>query len=257
MYMFNKFAYLSGIIDSEGCFRFAKESRKKTICYKPCLSIGMTDKSLIEYITTLFPTSIHCSKRQNKLTFYMIRYMSNKTEQILEKVYPFLRVKKDQADIILKVIKIKRNLFGKSRSLEDIYYPLDKKITELKHKSAENFYEILPEIPIFDNIEDEYSYQAGLIDGDGCLHYSEKEYARKDRNNKKYPHTNRAISVMMNNPEGILPLGILFNTKVARRKKVFFIQIKGKQLKVALEALIPYLILKKEKAKLLLDSFSL
>ena len=251
---FNPYAYLAGLIDAEGCLRLNKKRNNNKIKYRPQIDVGASDKIYLDYLISVFPAVIYVNNDNKKInplykTMYTARYRSLATKNILEKIYPFLRIKKSQADILLKAFIIKNNFISGSHvSLDEEYQKLYKEISLLKTIKANN-YNTLPEISPF-SLDDELSYLAGLLDGDGSLTNRQTEIVRKDRNNKKYKIHIKRLAIMMNQPEGLLFLSKWADSPIYRAKQntVFYIQISGQKLINILQQLSPYLILHRQTA---------
>lgn len=257
---FNFYAYLAGLVDAEGCLMITKKriypitSQKER--YAPTITIGMTDREPLELITKHWPKNIWVSPRPPNKTMYVLRYQTNLTKEILEKIYPFLRVKREQADVIWEIIKLKNHYQQTGISNKTQQLKLVEKITKLKDKNVYH-YDTLPEVAPFNNLEDEYSYFAGLVDGDGHIGSYESKVKRPDRNNKIYTRRWYKLAVKMNQPEGLIVFAKLFNSQIKKditnNHKQFSLQMSGENLQKALIVLIPHLQLKREKAQDLLQ----
>jgi hypothetical protein len=257
----NNYAYLAGLIDAEGCLMLKKKLRQhgKTYTYQPCIEIGMTDEWMLKWVATLFPRRIYAVKRKDKphyKTMYYLRYMSQQSREILKTVYPFLSVKREQADILLKVLTTKDERPARWTSRQEEYESLKQKITHLK-KKHNNDYLVLPLPLVFDNQENELSYLGGLIDGDGGLGIWHNQVTRPDRNNKIYNQKFRQLKIEMNQPEGMLILAKRYGVKIHKNQKAptFCVYLFGQNLRLALQDLLPYLKLKKESAMKVLESY--
>lgn len=149
------YAYAAGLIDGEGCIfvRKNKDSRRVTEAYDLGLKVTMTDYNSVKYLHNLFKVGhIIEYKKENPIHnngwSWVVR--SNKAAEVLNKILPYLKLKKEQA---LKALEFQDtfNTFYKTVPKEIIelrrhYYEL---IKELKHTSTkENNEYNLPSVEI-------------------------------------------------------------------------------------------------------------
>ena len=94
-------AYFSGLIDAEGCFRIAQFQSKRVgrnRSYISVLEIGNTKLPIFPWIIQRFGGNVTyrapTSRRHNAMVIWSLK--SNALHQILDKIYPFLRVKKER-----------------------------------------------------------------------------------------------------------------------------------------------------------------
>lgn len=254
----NPYSYIAGLIDAEGCLQINTKKRQNShrLKYSCIITIGMRDKGPLDYVASVFPKKIYESVIKGK-PFYTIRFLNTQSREVLSKVLPFLLVKREQAEIMLKVFEIKDNLPPKvTHPMTEIYDKFKNSISELKKKNQKNYTD-LPKINFSEIPDDDYSYIAGLIDGDGCINKHTREYIRKEKNRQQTPRiiTHLCCSIEMNQPEGILKFANIFDGNIQRREKTFKVAIHGKKMQAALEILKNYLILKRQPAQECLDYF--
>lgn len=103
-------AYLAGIIDGEGHVAIAKRrpnkrSGEKSPGYLNTLRVGSTDPRLLEWILAKTKCgSIHQEKlRPNCKPFYIWGVSSIEAERVLRIVYPYLVIKKEQAELVFQL----------------------------------------------------------------------------------------------------------------------------------------------------------
>lgn len=164
--MFNEYAYVAGIIDGEGCFRINKTKRKNQNRYKyACtLTINMLDIYPLELMSKLFPTKI----RKTPI-IYSVRYNHRQTIEIINKLSNHLIIKKNEADLLLQLDKIKRNYnFSLPQRMHDIYEPLYQQCRDLKANKSE-FMDFQIQYAQNQSPEPNLSYIGGLIDAEGCF----------------------------------------------------------------------------------------
>lgn len=83
-------AYLAGLFDGEGCLTRANG--------RPVIQIGMTDRDVIEYLTSLGGTMREEHPPGNRRPLYRWRLLARREViEFLDAVLPYLRVKRDDA----------------------------------------------------------------------------------------------------------------------------------------------------------------
>jgi len=108
-------AYMAGIVDGEGCFFIGKIPKKKgdgyvSEHYRGLLKIDNTDKRLIEWIDTVFSgtSSAQCrttSSRKFEREIFTWNATGDRLLDMCEQLIPYLVIKKEQCDIMIKFRK--------------------------------------------------------------------------------------------------------------------------------------------------------
>lgn len=98
-------AYMAGYIDGEGCIRMGS--------YSPKLSMESCNPHPMRFFNSLFPTAE--VKRMKRLTnknkpVYRIEYNGINAIQIMSLVLPYLIEKKDQAEKLIQIYRLKQEL---------------------------------------------------------------------------------------------------------------------------------------------------
>ena len=91
------FAYLAGLIEAEGTFRIKswKPSNKPNKVYNASLEIGNTRYPIFPWLMDRFGGNISFSHpKRNKRACAIWSIQSRSLEEILNKIYPFLRTRK-------------------------------------------------------------------------------------------------------------------------------------------------------------------
>ena len=117
--------YLAGFIDGEGCLTTSFDYPINRI--RPRLTITNTNKEVLEWIHAVFGGSLYLHKPRGSQTraSYELMFFCNKAMNLIEKVYPFLKVKKKEADVFLRFREtVKNRELGKS---------LQDELSSLKH----------------------------------------------------------------------------------------------------------------------------
>jgi hypothetical protein len=100
-------AYLAGLIDGEGCISISSYLAKRTPTriYYLQLIIAYCDKDILTYWcnkTGLGVIKTYKAQRANCRDGYQWRMSSIQAEALLKEVYPYLMLKKEQADIAFR-----------------------------------------------------------------------------------------------------------------------------------------------------------
>ena len=142
------YAYLAGIIDGEWTIRITHERLKKNpnwnFRYNGAISVGMTNREIVELFRSIFTpnANIHIECVPNrKLMYRWGTSGSNIVPQILKCLLPYLRVKKQQAELVIELCEDKiTKRFRRNKGLpvlelrrrEELY----KKVKELNTTGA-------------------------------------------------------------------------------------------------------------------------
>jgi len=105
-------AYLAGIIDGEGSIDFQKTKEPQCVAgyhYNPRLRVGMIDREFIEWLKNSFGGGIYhrIGNGRNKDS-YCWNVSGKIMKEIIRCVYPYLRIKKEHANIMIKFWKTKK-----------------------------------------------------------------------------------------------------------------------------------------------------
>jgi hypothetical protein len=141
------YAYLAGILDGEGCFQIEKHNRIKTqdrlgndhivYKYRATITVAMNDKTTIERIAAIFSgASIFGCKNNKKHTSWVIRWRSHTTvREIINSTLKYLTTsKREQAELILKFIELKKGFQRKDCRNKMVTDDLAEQYTKLKEK---------------------------------------------------------------------------------------------------------------------------
>lgn len=112
-------AYIAGIVDGEGTVGVTKVKRPENRCgysFLPLLSIINTDRAMLEYINDIFGGISTISERnggntfnikQNKTCYCIFSRRTEKNNKILTAIYPYMRIKKKNADNVFELMRLK------------------------------------------------------------------------------------------------------------------------------------------------------
>lgn len=126
-------AYLAGVIDSDGCIGTQKNVTGRT--YRPYLVVIQRDMVLIEWLYSKFGGRVNMvSRKRIGRTDYYLRWETHNTMTtgILKGCLPYLIVKKEQAKLAIELVETRKflgNVRGKPCTDETI-----KKQQEIYHR---------------------------------------------------------------------------------------------------------------------------
>jgi len=104
-------AYLAGLVDGEGYIGILRAKRgnkklwssKKEFVFKPAVKVAMTHKDIVIWLYESFGGTFETRKaHHNARESYCWAIRNMKVVEFIKKIYPYLKVKKRQAEIILR-----------------------------------------------------------------------------------------------------------------------------------------------------------
>ena len=114
-------AYLAGILDGEGEIGIHKMTeRKSTKGYRHRLEIAITNtcKHILEFVQLRYGGNLHVKQRYSEKhrVCYRWRVEGQTAIAFLKDIYPYLRIKRMQADIAFEFVKTLRTIGGDTRT---------------------------------------------------------------------------------------------------------------------------------------------
>lgn len=101
-------AYIAGFIDGEGCISISDREGRY---FQPRVTITNTDREILEWILSLYPGQNIAEKRRDnskhKLAYAAV-WSGAQAAVLLEDVISFLRMKREQAYLVLELIESQR-----------------------------------------------------------------------------------------------------------------------------------------------------
>jgi len=99
-------AYIAGIIDGEGCISLASRCDSSYRYVTPTVQVSNTHLSLLDWLKELFGGTVDVRKdnRPNRKQCNTWRVAGNKARFVIKLILPYLRIKKDQANIAMSII---------------------------------------------------------------------------------------------------------------------------------------------------------
>jgi hypothetical protein len=108
-----RLAYVAGLIDGEGCLRIHRQSKKTTSTYIPIVQMSMTVKANIlrdqlvkEFGGKMYDQTFKESKWADQ---WQWRINGDEASDFVRKIYPYLMLKKPQANVILELQALKES----------------------------------------------------------------------------------------------------------------------------------------------------
>ncbi|HET6444894.1 MAG TPA: hypothetical protein VFI27_09995 [candidate division Zixibacteria bacterium] len=130
-------AWIAGMVDGEGCISLQRGYTKQWVWYKPRLAVTNTDQAAMEFIAKALGANTRKRKpvRPHYRPIVDVEVGSRKTLlSILPKLIPYLRIKRRQAELLLRTVRLPR---GSSDEKCAVWMEFDRLITECGQKRAE------------------------------------------------------------------------------------------------------------------------
>lgn len=110
----SKIAYIAGFFDGEGCVRI-KHASQKGNSYYVWVAITNSNKGILEEVEELFGGNVRrAEKTVNKIIYHYL-ITSSEAVDFLRTISPFLKDKKDQAELAIAFHEEKSNLTSKEK----------------------------------------------------------------------------------------------------------------------------------------------
>jgi hypothetical protein len=135
-------AYIAGLVDGEGYIGIRKASWRKYHHLKLLVQITNSDREVIEWINSLARVLVGAGYievfkgrkgRRDRYTFKLEGMKSIK--QFLQMILPYLRIKKKQAELVLRFISV-REKRGWTKPYSDEEYRIYNLLKEIIHSSS-------------------------------------------------------------------------------------------------------------------------
>jgi len=121
------YSYLAGLIDGEGCFLVHTHANKKSklgYSWQVSLTITQADYPFLQSIReTLGYGQVVFSRA------HFINFSANHCRELIPKILPFLKIKKDQAELVLEALT-----YTKMRHRKQRMEYCDRKLHEIDRK---------------------------------------------------------------------------------------------------------------------------
>jgi len=113
--------YIAGLFDGEGSISLFWQKRPdvaRVRTVRASISIGNTDRSIIEYLHQCLGGNFHSVKRSNPnwKPVYLWTASTNQAVEIIKELLPYLRIKKKQAELLIEYQQYKRSIPWRGRT---------------------------------------------------------------------------------------------------------------------------------------------
>jgi hypothetical protein len=111
-------AYIAGLVDGEGYIgikRDAIKGRGKNPVHYERISVAQTDKELVELFLNFFECGkiyLHKHSKLSKQGYWSWEASNLKAVFVIRQLYPYLRFKRPEADLVLSLSKSKQKKYG-------------------------------------------------------------------------------------------------------------------------------------------------
>lgn len=263
-------AYLGGVLDGDGSFSLIKKQEKnKSPLFYPLIQVDSTWKPFIDFIVgqvggKLGNRAEYIAKdgSKRKQVFKWSLNKSNACFPFLERIVPYLVIKKERAEFLLSYLKDNPALktggirlsddvlekrdkaYLAMRSLNQKRYPHGKLSVQRRAKESKD--------PLF------WAYVAGLMDTDGSFSIK-RETRRRDCNNNVYSPIVLLSMIdykSMNYIRNNCLEGDFYTVKIKNASQAYCYRFgiySKEQVATFLRKILPFMFVKRESALLLLD----
>ena len=247
-------AYAAGIMDAEGCLSVDPMRRKDVLTSYARISFSNTDRRIHKWLVKMFGGQFSRIDRNksNRPDYWKTEYRWNPngvkhSSWFLSQILPYLTIKKREAEILLdyyalhsqqskEILAKRKNLIVQSKDAKD--------------RSVETETQKFSWKPNLIN-----AYFAGLLDGDGCI------TIQKSPLKAGYTVYGGHVSIVNTYSPVVYSAAEMYGGRSYLRTKEtenrfssFQWQLrKKKPIELVLLKLLPYLILKRDQAKVLLE----
>lgn len=271
-------AYLAGIIDSEGTITMIKKLNHNTAgcSYSLQIFISSTDKLIIDWIYEITGLgNVSEAKLRNKKSKKSWRWYAwcNQASQFVKSIIPYLIIKKPNAELAIEF---------QSRVSKSVNIKLSQDDLEFRSKAYATIHNynvvglgkngrFADDTKNFDTskfnkkkiicslTENEKSYLAGFVDGDGCITVTKKKC--KDgtitgisfRLNVIISNTNKDVLDWICDLTGLGSIYKYSKQKNPNQADAWKLVLWSNQAAQLINAILPYLKIKKERAILALE----
>jgi hypothetical protein len=231
------YAYLAGLIDGDGCINASVAQSGGQTWYRIHLSVNSVEHKVIKRLEELFGGQGHKRERghyRNGVIWEWRLVAKQSARQLLEETRKFLVLKKEQARLAIE-------FFDLPRGCPETREAYIREIQRLNQKET-------TEGTLEDFGHNKWPYLAGLMDAEGTF------TVRRDIR-ETYVHYGIWARLGNTNKQVIDWLEISFGVKAIRDSKSWYwpLPYERKEKERFLLHLLPYLVTKREQAKVLLE----
>ena len=266
-------AYLAGVIDSDGYIKVVKEYRTPGTVYPYYRTIAGVQQLWPGEAVQLFATTFDGKVMKPRISpghrqMARCELNSRKAEAAARRLLPYLLLKKDQAVLLLELVRLRQSAHTRSPECYRGLAAIREAVLSLHDGSWRNAGESLPISPCLRGYErlgpsalgwtqeQTFAYLAGVMDSDGSFRVEKKEV--QDMIGPHYRINVRCAQVLPSSAVELLAktfggrLGVKKSRRPNHRDLVSW-SLHDRAATYALVALLPYLSVKQAEAYLLLD----
>jgi len=186
-----EWAYLAGFMDGEGSFSIVRSKRIGAVSgfrYSCYCEVGNTNEKVVKWIISKFNGKLR-QERQRKSyhkVLFVIYFSPNNLRRIIPNLYPFLIIKRRQAEICLSLLKMNDKPCSYSFNVDKEKHQLWSELRKLNFRKRHGDDKV--DIPEFQGLREWYIKKPSRIcDYPECndKHYA-KGYCRKHYSKKQY-----------------------------------------------------------------------
>lgn len=119
-------AYLAGIIDGEGCISVSvgkRDERRPNAYVKPSVAVAMTDPEAVQLFADHVGTTVRTRVLPSGRVLFKAQVSGvEATRRFLEDILPYLRVKNEQARVVVGLCANSQSRVGKYLSRDQLDY---------------------------------------------------------------------------------------------------------------------------------------
>lgn len=255
-------AYIGGLMDGDGSFSLTRKKGKKdqSCLYVPLVQYGSLSKQAVEFLKEKLGGSYSLQKSHTKKDgslrrdFYHWRISNAKCISLIDELSPYLEIKKERAEFLKSYIL--RNPFkrGSVRLSKEVLESREKDYFIMKNLNDERTLEksLIKQSKIITENKFFWAYFSGLLDSDGSFSIKKEKTGRYTAQILLTMTDIRSINKIRKN----IFLGTVFpiKAKSTRLGKCYRYGVyRRKEISLLLPYVIPFLRIKKEQAKILLE----
>jgi hypothetical protein len=234
-------AYAAGLMDAEGCITIGRSTGPRGLNYSARVRISNKSVQLMKWLVLHFGGYVSKSipKKDTHAVCYNWNLSSEKhTRSFLSAILPYLRIKKNQVEIFFRYLDLGRD--GSQIKREDLYLT----IRDMKHEVR-----VTTETP--NNSKTDFSYLSGFFDGEGTASLIQFHGGGYLQHAARVYITNTDLPIL-NFACGLFGGSIGPHENMGKQCYRWELRKNEERMRFLLYCL-PYLIVKREEAKIVLE----
>lgn len=134
-------AYAAGIVDGEGSIMLSYIHTSGKNTFIPVIAVVNTNLKLLKWLQSMFGGNVNNQRKDNPnhKDSYLWSHRYKSCVEILKSIYPYLKLKRKQAEVIFKVVKVKKKyrvqgIYGTSKQAQRCLLTLTSKMHKLNKR---------------------------------------------------------------------------------------------------------------------------